>query len=479
MSDASRPVHLLYVGSGRERVGLAREFASDEGFVVRTARTADEGLEQLRSHDIECLLSRYDLVRTDGLDLLKTVRVQYPELPFILVPEDGSEQLAARAIEAGVTSYLPDATDETHTRLRTRLERHVEQYRQRTTTEHEFVANLATDAYWVLDPETDELTLDGVQTFGYEAYEPHRSWWHDRLHPEDRTRILERDEALLADVPDAFDRRRDNRGWFTDEYRWRRADGTYADCLERGIVLFAGADPVKMIGTITDQTEQKERERDLLRQNERLEEVASVISHDLRNPLNVAATRLDLLAETCESEHIEPIEQAHDRMGRIIDNVLWLAQQGRKIGSTMPVDLAGAIEEAWLLVADDVSDAELVVDEQLPQYEPVADYDRLRQLLENLLRNAVEHGGEPITVRAGRLTGGFYIEDTGSGIPPGKRDSIFEAGYSTARSGTGLGLSIVEEVVDAHGWEIEVTEGTNGGARFEITGVECPVDACS
>jgi signal transduction histidine kinase len=48
---------------------------------------------------------------------------------------------------------------------------------------------------------------------------------------------------------------------------------------------------------------------------------------------------------------------------------------------------------------------------------------------------------------------------------------VFEAGYSTVTDGTGFGLSIVKDVVDAHGWDIRVTDGTNDGARFEITGI--------
>ena len=67
---------------------------------------------------------------------------------------------------------------------------------------------------------------------------------------------------------------------------------------------------------------------------------------------------------------------------------------------------------------------------------------------------------------------GFYVEDDGPGIAADDRKQVFEAGYSSTREGTGFGLSIVKEIVEAHGWEIRVTEGTNGGARFEITGVE-------
>ena len=78
-----------------------------------------------------------------------------------------------------------------------------------------------------------------------------------------------------------------------------------------------------------------------------------------------------------------------------------------------------------------------------------------------------------IKITVGPLRDGFYIQDDGAGIPPEQHDQIFEKGYTNASSGTGIGLSIVRQIVDAHGWSIRVTGGTDGGARFEITGVEC------
>jgi signal transduction histidine kinase len=85
--------------------------------------------------------------------------------------------------------------------------------------------------------------------------------------------------------------------------------------------------------------------------------------------------------------------------------------------------------------------------------------------------DAVDHGSDGVTVTVGELPDGFYVEDDGPGIPDGDRGRVFEAGYSTVAGGTGLGLSIVTQVADAHGWDVRVTDGVDGGARFEITGV--------
>jgi PAS domain S-box-containing protein len=225
----------------------------------------------------------------------------------------------------------------------------------------------------------------------------------------------------------------------------------------------------RFIAISRETTERKERERELSRQNERLEEFASVVSHDLRNPLNVAQGRLELLAEECDSEHAEPAREALERMGRIIEDVLWLAREGKDIGTTGTVDLREAVGSAWEMAAAD--GAELVVDlTGSPAVD--ADGDRLGQLLENLFRNSVEHAGEDVTVTAGESEGGFYVEDDGPGIPEAEREDVFDAGYTTSQEGTGFGLSIVERIAEAHGWEVEVTESPVGGARFEVTGVE-------
>lgn len=110
----------------------------------------------------------------------------------------------------------------------------------------------------------------------------------------------------------------------------------------------------------TDITERKKQEQQLQRQNERLDNFASVVSHDLRNPLHVARGRLELVQDECESDHLDPIEGALNRMERIIDDVLWLAREGQDIGTTRPVHLQKTVDTAWTVVADHADNADLV-----------------------------------------------------------------------------------------------------------------------
>jgi signal transduction histidine kinase len=228
---------------------------------------------------------------------------------------------------------------------------------------------------------------------------------------------------------------------------------------------------------LQDITERMRREKRLRQQNEQLEEFASVVSHDLRNPLNVISARSQLARETGETEHFDALDRATDRMDRLIDDLLQLARQGQTVNETTQVDLAAVATDAWGLV--EAPDAALTVDVGMAVE---ADRDRLQQALENLFRNATDHVGPEVSLLVEPLEDGFAVEDDGSGIPVEEQDQVLEYGHTTEDDGTGFGLAIVKEIVEAHGWDIRVMNGDMahssrdgdleyGGARFEITGV--------
>jgi len=222
-----------------------------------------------------------------------------------------------------------------------------------------------------------------------------------------------------------------------------------------------------VVGITVDITDQKRRERELNRQNERLEEFASIVSHDLRNPLNVAEGRLELYRRTGDESELDTIAEMHERIAELIDEVLAFAREGSHIENPEWVDGNPQAWEAWEAV--DTGDATLV---QNWEYRIEADASRLVRLFENLFRNSAEHGGEDVTVEVGTLDGnaGFYVHDDGPGVPEEVRDDLFERGVSTADEGTGFGLAIVRAIAEAHGWTVELVE-SDDGARFEFTGV--------
>jgi len=223
------------------------------------------------------------------------------------------------------------------------------------------------------------------------------------------------------------------------------------------------------VGVVRDVTGRIVREWQLERQNERLEEFASVVSHDLRNPLNVARGHLELAREEQGDidDHLQTVHDTHERMESLITDLLALARSGRVVEDTDPTTLSKSARDAWKAVETDEADLEVGSSMVFN-----ADADRLSQLFENLYRNARDHGRKDVTVRVGSTGDGFYVADDGPGIPEDEREWVLEHGHTTDDDGTGLGLSIVQNIVEAHGWSIDVTESADGGARFEVTGIE-------
>lgn len=287
---------------------------------------------------------------------------------------------------------------------------------------------------------------------------------------------------------------------------------------------------------VRDVTDRQRHVRMLERQTAQLERFASTLSHDLKNPLNVALGRIELVRGGADEAHLAKASEALDRMDEIIDDTLALAREGQAIDELQRVELADVAERAW--ETTDTGDATLAVDPDA-DVEVYADPSRLRTVFENCFRNAVEHGtgdaddaatlreadgpgdgddgsqdgdgtgdgesaasgpaagdestrdtetplvrggsapefddgdrGSNLTVTLGRHGEGFYVEDDGPGVPPDQREEVFEYEFSTTSRGTGLGLAIVDAIARAHGWSVEMTEGGDGGARVVFSGVE-------
>jgi PAS domain S-box-containing protein len=215
-----------------------------------------------------------------------------------------------------------------------------------------------------------------------------------------------------------------------------------------------------ILSVARDISDRKKRER-------QLEEFASIVSHDLRSPLNVARGRLELAAEADDEEHLAEAAGALARMETLIDDLLTLARQGETVQDVEEVTLGDHVESCWEYVR--TPDGTLVIETTRTV---AADPSRLGQLFENLFRNAIDHGGDDITVTVGDLPEGFYVEDDGAGFDDDVVDDLFEAGVSSKPDGTGFGLSIVQQIAEAHGWRVTPRESGSGGARFEFTGLD-------
>ncbi|SMO62796.1 response regulator [Halorubrum cibi] len=453
-SDRDRPIRILCVDddpSMRELVSTYLE-RIDSRFSVATEPSAEAGIDRLESAPFDCVVSDYRMPGIDGVSFLRAVREVYPNLPFFLFTGEGSETVASKAVDAGATSYVRKGGSEVYERLANRVQHAVKRRRSarqaRVTRERLLELYERVDGFYLVDedwtvrywnhemvdrtgtPVEDVLGESLWDVFpeavGTEAYERYREAMASREPAEFETRS-----------PPPYDYWVEVRAYPTDE----------------GLSVHS-----------RDVTKSKEREQQLQYRNELLESFASTVSHDLRNPLTVAEGNLRLAQETGDFDHLEEVAQAHNRMRNLINELLHAARGDELDLST--VSLREIATDSWETVTDDGATLEIDDDVLLRAYE-----SQLQRLFENLFWNALDHG-DADEVRVGRLEGGFFVQDDGSGISPKHREDVFESGFSTDIDSPGYGLSIVDGIVDVHRWEIRVVEGADGGARFEVTGVE-------
>jgi PAS domain S-box-containing protein len=295
--------------------------------------------------------------------------------------------------------------------------------------------------------------------------------------------------------------------FFEDEDRERVADAIAA-VLERGTAAVEAslvtADgetiPYEFTGTtLTDEdgdlegilgigrdvTDRREHERELEKSNERLEQFAYIASHDLQEPLRTISNYIELVAtqygdelDDDAREYIDTVVTSSERMQSMINGLLDYSRVTTRGGEFEPVDTEAALEDVvadleWLLADHDGT----VEWKSLPTVE--ADPDQFRQLLQNLVKNALEHSDdEPVTVSisATETADGyrFAVADDGPGIDPAAGDDIFELFNSNQRDQTssdvrGIGLAISETIVRRHGGDIRVESDPGEGATFYFT----------
>jgi PAS domain S-box-containing protein len=446
--------------------GLERE---SERLTVVTATSAAGALELLYRRDVDCVLSDYYMPERTGVELLRAVRETEPELPFILFTETGSEAAASDAISAGVTDYvIRETIGNQHALLRKKIVTHVERRRAerraaRTEERLQELAETSNDAFWTFSADWNELLFinsahENLFAQSIETLEDDPSSFIDRVHEDDRDRVKL-----------AMHRASEGRSQQV-EYRVVHPSSVQL-WLESHCKPIEGPDGTveRVTGFTREITERKVHERELASKNDQLEQFTSTIAHDLRNPLNVADGHLSAAQRDGESDHLETAGRAIERADDLLEDLLALARAGETIGDRTAVGFADVVGAAANNVATTRATVEVVDSERL-----CCDPGRLKEAVENLLRNAIEHNEGAVTVTVGILPDrdGVYVEDDGRGIPAAEEERAFDSGHSTLQRGTGFGLTIVEQIVEAHGWRIDATTAETGGARFEISGVE-------
>jgi two-component system, OmpR family, sensor kinase len=217
---------------------------------------------------------------------------------------------------------------------------------------------------------------------------------------------------------------------------------------------------------------------------DKLRQFLADASHELRTPLAsirgyAELFRMGAIADEAErTKALSRIEDEAARMGVLVEDLLMLARLDEV------ADAPHAALDLAPLVRDAVSDARAMAPdrgiegEAQPPLIVVGDAHQLRQVLANLLRNALTHTppGTPVEVSAGREDGHVRLEvrDHGPGLPTSDPEELFgrfwraEGGRTRGKGGAGLGLAIVAAIVDAHGGRVEAADAPDGGASFVV-----------
>ena len=357
-------------------------------------------------------------------------------------------------------------------------------------TRYAMAARATNDAIWDWNLQTDQVFWHegACALFGYSAQEVGTdiSWWNERIHPEDRDRVVQGLRSYLS---------RGEQKW-SDEYRFLSAKGSYAFVEDRGYVMHdASHRPVRMIGAIKDVTPRRNLEQQLS-QSQKMEAVGQLaggVAHDFNNLLTAILGYSTVLLSQLPAgdpakEDLRQIEQAAQRAADLTQQLLAFSR--RQILQPRLLQLQTVIGEMESLLRRLIGENIEIEIVTVPELGWVkADKGQISQVILNLCvnaRDAMPRGGL-LTIETSNVdldatyaathvgvTPGSYIllavTDTGQGMDAETRQRIFEPFFTTkqAGKGTGLGLATIYGIVQQSGGSIWVDSEPGGGSTFEI-----------
>lgn len=361
---------------------------------------------------------------------------------------------------------------------------------------YDIVAKATNDALYDWDLKTGEVFRmgEGLKVlFGYDVEEAATevNFWRNRIHPSEVEEVWNKFYAILKDPLINV---------CNQEYRFRKADGTYAYVYDKGFVIRDDeGEPIRMIGATQDISKIRESElllktlnenlekraEELAVSNKELEQFAYVASHDLQEPLRMVTSFLTQLEKKYKNQLDAKAHQyiyfASDgaiRMRKIILDLLEYSRAGRAELDYEEVDMNSLLFEAVQLNRIRIDEKNALIEwKNLPTVR--GNKSGLQQVLQNLISNALKYqkvDHQPIIqVKATEMESHwmFCISDNGIGIDPQFFDKIFvifkRLHNKEEFSGTGIGLAICKKIVEMHGGKIWVDSVYGNGSKFYFT----------
>lgn len=478
------------------RVLVVDDSASDRLMAVRVLRRAFSGLQVQQVEEeaqwrqalelprFDAAIVDYQLHWATGLELLHTLQRRWPGIPVIMLTGTAEEWQALEAVQEGLEEYLPK-TAESYTHLPRSLRFALERARQRQALRE--------------SSETLRLVIEGVYGHAIFLVDPDRRivTWNagaQAITGYREAEVMGRPFATLL-VPGElqggeFEREMEEaelRGVYTGEGWRRRKDGSrfWADTTVSVLHGEGGARRGYAV-VLRDATERMRAEEEHRRASEFRERLLGIVSHDLRSPLQAITLQSQLLARKVKLETVETatarITQGAERMTRMISDLLDFTR-GR-LGGGIPVEREPG--DLFTLTYEVLEELRLTTLQGRVSTQAIGDglgewdRDRLTQVVQNLVSNALKHGAKDTPLRVTMVGEGerveLRIQNQGTPIPPELVPHLFdpfrrgrgEGANDALTGGLGLGLYIVQEIVHAHEGTITVTSDEETGTTFTL-----------
>ncbi|MDY6931752.1 MAG: ATP-binding protein [Halobacteriota archaeon] len=484
--------NILIVDDDPAMLRTLSDILGANGFTTIGAANGREAIDSIKNRVPTVALIDLNLGDMYGTDVIKKIKGHWPNTEFIVLTGHASQASAIDAVNLGAHSYFqkPHDMEQLLISIRKAFEKHehLKALEEGKNKYHELIET-SDDPIFKNDLEGNLLFVNEAfkKVHGYSEDELTDTTFYDLIHPDD-----------LLYVKNSFKKAIKGESVKNVEYRCRTKCGLYVDIsINASPIISTKGDVIGVMGIGRDITERRMAEEDIKRAYEELKKVdkmkgdfAAMATHEIGTPLTIIKTNIEMLEDGMFGEI--PEDQLK-RLKVIKKNADHLVKLNREMMDISRID-AGKLRlrKEYSPVSDIIRDAskdletfaenkkiEIIFDISDENYRLNCDGDRIRQVVRNLVKNAIK-----FTAEGGKIEVGFEdmgdcilvrVFDNGIGIPKEEHENIFKRFYELGSSqgeeneGTGLGLAIVKGIVEAHGGEVWIESAPGEGSIFYFT----------
>ncbi|MDD2654932.1 MAG: PAS domain S-box protein [Candidatus Omnitrophica bacterium] len=500
-------IKILFIEDNPDHILVTEKILKNirEDYEVDCISNPEEGVKRIFQQDYDLILCDYRMPRLSALDILRKIKEDGKDLPFVVVTAAGNEKVAVDLMKEGVSDYIVKDSyyeDILPLVIRKSLEKHrlkkenerVEEELRESEAKYSTLVEQAKDGVFIVQQGIFRFANKAmIDITGYSFEEILGMRFLDMVAPESRLIIGEKYKLGMAD----------QRSTTFCEFKLKCKNGEVREVeLSDNVIQYKGM--VGEMGILRDITERKKSEIELRKAYVELEEAqemliqsekmaalgrfSSGIAHEIKNPLGIILGGLEFLEAILSKESnsevkiaIEKIKETTLRANAIVQGLLRFSRPSELTIET--VDPNNLIRENLSLLKYRIPLSDIKIETQLEKEGFFVDVDKAQmgQVIFNLLMNAIEampKGGK-ITIKTykaaftrfpAKQASIIEIIDTGEGISKENLSRIFEPFFTTKRDkkGTGLGLCIAKAIVENHKGRLMIVSELNKGTNVKI-----------